>query len=620
MRKFEFLLLLGLSFAVTATDAQSLADSLRNVLQTKGKDTTYAKALAKLAAEVANSNTDSALLYNHDAATLSQELNYSVGYAITLNNYAWIYYRKGDFFQAFKYALQGLRFCDSLQLKPQLAAAYKNMGAISNSQGKYKESLSYFRKELAINQQLNDENAIGACLNNIAFSNLRDGQLDSALYYGNMALAFNKKLDNQYLIAFTLRNLADVYVQKGAFQQAINYLEGSLAIARGLKNNFIIITDLYRLGKIYKQQKNYPKAIYYFEQTIVTGRAYGVKGEVEIAFENLSQIYAQQGDFKKAFEYQSKHVALHDSLNHEENKKQIEQLQAQFNSEKKEVEIAQLKKSAQQQRITNFLLGGIILLLLVLMFNFLQRYRFRKQANAKLEEQKQQLEQTSLLKDKIFSILSHDLRSPISALTGTLYLMDNKLLSAEEFETVKAQLGRQLGTVTATLDNLLLWSQNQMDGQSLPKKDELIAKAVVQESINLLSPVAAYKTIKIENQIPAYFRLMADKQHIDIVLRNLISNAIKFTPADGKITISAKTSGNQITICVTDTGVGMSTEQIQQLFHVKTHFTTYGTMNEKGTGLGLLLCKEFVEKNDGKLFVESEPGKGSSFCFTLPSV
>jgi signal transduction histidine kinase len=205
------------------------------------------------------------------------------------------------------------------------------------------------------------------------------------------------------------------------------------------------------------------------------------------------------------------------------------------------------------------------------------------------------LTQTNAIKDKLFAIIGHDLRSPINSLKGLMELLENQNISPEEFMRISHKLKNGVEYVHFTLNNLLVWANNQLQGQqSNPKNIDLYKLAT--ENINLLGEIAQAKTIALHNNFSQNLQVWADTDQINLVLRNLISNAIKFTQEGGTVSLTSERTADYWEMAVSDTGIGMSKEDLDKLFNKVTHFSTYGTRGEKGTGLGLLLCQEMIEK------------------------
>lgn len=615
-----------LAFLVQASFAQSKrADSLSQLLTVVGQDTVHVQRLNWLAEELSDKRADSSLIRARQALVLAERLQYMRGKGAALNNISWAYYRKGDFSKAFDFALQGLRLNDSLQDLPQMAVSYRNVGAVFNSQKKYKESIEYFHRELNIYRQLNDQEAVGRCLNNIAYSSHVGKLRDSALIYGYAALEHTTQLNAKYLMSFALRTLGDIYFEDGELDRAIEYFTASVAAAKESNSSFIIETALYRLGRAYQAKKEWRKTLPIFEEALTVAERLGAKGEQAIIYRLMALSYEKLGDYRHAYRSQSAAAQLNDTLYEEKSRARFAQMQVEFDTEKKEAVIKLLKKEDElqkqkikEQRIYSFLLFLAVLLVMAFWLISWRRNKIVRGLNEQLLAQKQAIQQASFQKDKLFSILSHDLRLPIASLTTVLNIVEKQGMSEEAFSKIKHALHKQIGSLNETLDNLLLWSRNQMEGVANVNKTKVNLYDIIETNRNMLLTVATQKKILIHNEAPSSTMVWADAQHMDIVIRNLLLNALKFTHEGGCVTIGATDTETTVTISVTDTGVGLSNEQLAKLFHLNTHFTTTGTRNEKGAGLGLLLCKEFLEANNGTLSVSSEPGNGSVFSFTLP--
>ncbi|BAX82141.1 PAS domain-containing sensor histidine kinase [Labilibaculum antarcticum] len=243
----------------------------------------------------------------------------------------------------------------------------------------------------------------------------------------------------------------------------------------------------------------------------------------------------------------------------------------------------------------------------------------RKSSEQALQESEKQLIELNATKDKLFSIIAHDLRAPFSSILGFSELLIEDAKDIDELET--EEYLRLINTTTkdtlVLLDNLLNWAKSQT-GQIIFDPQKLILSSIIEETIKNSNSTAKIKNISLNHIQSDEFEIDADKNMLKTVLRNLISNAIKFTKPGGRITISSIPKQSQVEISVSDNGVGINNETLTKLFEIDTNTTTKGTAEEKGSGLGLLLCKEFVEKHKGKIWAESKRGEGSIFKFTLP--
>jgi PAS domain S-box-containing protein len=242
-----------------------------------------------------------------------------------------------------------------------------------------------------------------------------------------------------------------------------------------------------------------------------------------------------------------------------------------------------------------------------------------KRSQAILEQSELSLRDANATKDKFFSIIAHDLKNPFNAIMGFSNLLYEDFDDFSESDKRKfiKNIWDAAESTYKLLENLLQWSRAQA-GKISYQPEVVELSNIANENVAVIKPHAEGKRIKLSSDVSFNTEVFADSNMIHTVIRNLVSNAIKFTPKDGKVTISSTAAGNFERICITDTGVGISKDNIAKLFKIDEQFKTDGTDNEKGTGLGLILCKEFVEKNGGEIWAESEIGKGSRFCFTVP--
>lgn len=235
-----------------------------------------------------------------------------------------------------------------------------------------------------------------------------------------------------------------------------------------------------------------------------------------------------------------------------------------------------------------------------------------KSANQKLNE-------INATKDKFFSVIGHDLRSPFASIIALSGLL-GELVKEKDYDGIEeysALIEQSSKRAMDLLTNLLEWARSQTGRiEFKPEKTKLVH--LIEETARMFDQIAKQKNISIKRMLPEDHEIFADKHMVSTVMRNLISNALKFTRPGGEVSISARSEKDEIVITVSDNGVGIDSQRIENLFHIEYSASTYGTANEKGTGLGLTLCKEFIEKHGGRIWVESEEGKGSVFSFSIP--
>ena len=245
----------------------------------------------------------------------------------------------------------------------------------------------------------------------------------------------------------------------------------------------------------------------------------------------------------------------------------------------------------------------------------------RKQAEQEIKQKNEELLKLNFEKDKFFSIIAHDLRSPFTSFLGLTHIMAEELpgLTMEEIQKFSVHMRDSATNLFRLLENLLEWSR--MEQGLIPFNPKIVQLfSIIDESAAMVVEPAKSKGIELTCDIPPDLQVFADTNILQTVIRNLVSNAVKFTPKGGKVTIAAKSApDHSVEISVIDTGIGMNPEMVDDLFRIDVQTNRRGTENEPSTGLGLILCKDFVEKHGGKIWVESEEGKGSAFYFTLPN-
>ncbi|RLD59419.1 MAG: PAS domain-containing sensor histidine kinase, partial [Bacteroidetes bacterium] len=243
----------------------------------------------------------------------------------------------------------------------------------------------------------------------------------------------------------------------------------------------------------------------------------------------------------------------------------------------------------------------------------------QKETQQELKSAKKQAEELSATKDKFFSIIAHDLKNPFNTILGfsDLLLSSHTNIDDKKRELYIKSVYESAKNAYTLLENLLLWARSQR-GTIQFNPEQILLKTLFQDIINLHQKTAMKKEISLNYFLTDDINVKADKNMLTSILNNLITNALKFTNIKGKVNLSAVLSENDIKITIEDNGVGMDEETKNKIFDLSTNQSTEGTAGEMGTGLGLVLCKEFVEKHNGKIWIESELGKGSRFIFTLP--
>lgn len=537
--------------------------------------------------------------------------------AYTLNNIAVIYDGKKDYIQAMDYYLQSLELKQESKDKKSIAQTLSNIGVLYLRKNYPEKCIEYQLKAIPMFEEVHEKIGLIAAL--LPMVNAYDSlhNLPKAIEAGKKAFALSQQVGAPKLSEQASRYLSELYEKQKDYKKAYYYLSLRNSYYDSLTNEEKV-RDFERMKSGYELEKKDLE-----NQTLLKDKK--IREAENAALAKDQQVKIAQLQLAEL------------SLSKEEELRQMEKIQFDRKLEAEAAEKIQLRKDKQlqttelklketiigQQRLWGILIGLIVLLLGVLSMVFYKNNQQKKKDNALLNAQKEAIEQQNMrleelnaIKDKLFSIISHDFRSPLHSLQGIVELMHTETLSAEETKRILPQLSERLGITLHLLENLLHWAKNQMKGMTV-NATTFDIKPVVEESVRLVQIQLAKKQIELQNQLHA-MPVHADREMINLVIRNLVSNAVKFTKPRGQITIQAQPIDRYVHISVQDTGLGIAQENLERLFTAAATFTTPGTANEKGTGLGLNLCKDFVVKNGGDIWVESEPGKGTKFTFTIP--
>ncbi|MCE2996269.1 MAG: ATP-binding protein [Cyclobacteriaceae bacterium] len=604
-------------------------DSLVLLAQQARPDTTKVRLLNKAAVALRETDSNLALQYAEEARVLAISLSDQQGIGEVLSNLGWIYYRKGIYSKALEYTTNAMAINKALNIQSEMAACLNTIGAIQFEQDNFKEAIASFKQGYTLAKKANHRVNMSRCLNNIAFSFLQLKMFDSARFYVNRSV--REHVNDDFRLAFSDRILGDIFYEEGKYTEALKSYQIALESAIGQNNNFLQASTLYRIGRTYLRLRNTDKALKVLNQNLFLSSRFGFKSEHETTLQLMAETFAMRKDFANAYEFQNRYLALHDSLLEQRGGERINLLEAQYKLGLKNTQIDFLtkdtrykEKEIRMQRIGIYIAIvwlACMLLLIIVLFRTNRRARaanrLLKEKNELIEQQTEQLRNLNATKDKLFAIIGHDLRGPLNSLRGMIDLLSKSIITQEEFIGYSEKIKNNVDFVYSDLENLLSWAQTQQKGiQTIFTQVNL--KKVVDEKINLSQVNLDTKKLQVNVEVNPEMEVVADKNQLDLILRNLITNAIKFSYASGIIVIEAKPEpDNYIRVSITDTGIGMDPTEVEKIIHSNLHFSKPGTQNEKGMGLGLLLVKEFVELNQGKLNIQSKPGQGSTFSFTL---
>lgn len=462
-------------------------------------------------------------------------------------------------------------------------------------------------------------------------------EYDSALVFADKGLALFKTFNDSIGTSILLSRKAKVYFFLGQYEKSNFYNRRGMLLDRLLGNRRALGIAYYQAARNTFSLNQPDSAIYFLKQSIPLNQSLD-NFPVLIGIHTLyAEIHLKKEKPLLAVEQLKLANQYKDSLYNIEKAGQVQEMQSLYELESKNKTIRQLgnknalqEQHARNQRLLTALQWIAIILLAALILVLVRLRRIQSRTNAELysknkaiglqkeeiQEQARSLQHLNQLKSKLFSVIGHDLRGPIASLHSLLEMLTSNHLTAEEFVMFSGKLKSNLGVTQRTLENLLSWSLSQMEGIRT-EQTVVDIKTVTEEACRLLEELAAAKNITLENTITEPTEVLADPDQLQVILRNLLHNAIKFSKTNKSVMISAACDTTHCQLKIKDSGIGMTQDEIT-LITGSEHFTKVGTQQEKGTGLGLLLCKEFIDRNGGTLSIESNVGEGTEIAITLP--
>jgi len=640
-------------------------DSLKYILNNTVDNSSKAKILVQLAKEIVDIDKKQAIKYYMEASELETESSEKGEIYNSIGLYNW---QLGNFKEAIKNYNKSFQIFKALNDSTWLGILYNNLGSINWGIGNSNIALECYQAGLKIREKIDDKNGVALILNNIGLIYQDWEQFDKALTLFKEALEIALSINRYVTIAYSYANIGKCYENDEDFDNALKYYKkGYNSLQKETPNSRTVTMFLANIGDTYLKMRNYDNAYFYYKKSLASARKINNLNRIAIseyklgnfyyevnkidsaklytiksykaAVENnyssikedvfflLAKIEEELGNTSKALKYFKEAVAIKDSTFNKEKIAKFTELQIKYSLEKKSQENAILKKNNEiqlltinkQENIRNILitLGAFLVIISVLI------YRSRnsiKSINKKLKQSGKELIELNKDKDKFFSIISHDLKNPLGIIMSTSELLENEYNNLDDEEKLEliSILRDSSENINILLESLLNWARIKM-GRMEMNYEEINLFKLVEDNINLYKHYSDKKGIILKNNIPKELIVLSDFNMINLIIRNLLTNAIKFTNKGGIIDITSKSEEDKHYIIITDTGIGMSKDDINKLFRLDVHHSSVGTNKEGGTGLGLILCKELVEKHSGKIWVESEPKKGSKFIFTLPT-
>jgi two-component system, sensor histidine kinase and response regulator len=564
-----------------------------------------------------------------------------------------------------KYYPEAIRLANQLQDHELEAQNLNRLGVYYRNMNLQEEALKLYEEALEISTKNNNAIQIGHSLNNIGQIYFYREMFDEALEYYQTAESNFIKVGNKEGLAYNYTGMSPVLGALGRNKEALDVINKAINIREEQGNERQLLVSKFNRSVLLMSMKEYDNV----EEDLINLYHYGIsydKIRAIHALEKLVELNLAKGNAAKAISFADEAKALHEKRPNSESMIEIYEMMYQLffdmgdtAESKKYLSLLEQEKSIlSAERIKNYLAGLTIkkqkdeiaalsrenelmqanqnfkmyisfalLMLAFSLFIALSIYyrsykkeglniRKLKEKQLQIENQSAELNRLNIEKDKIFSILAHDLKAPLDSLWGMVKLMNEDNLNQEEFESYLPILTQNLGSNSMLLENILIWSRSQMRGMN-SQFSKFNLYQLIEQNTTFLYGSGYYKGQVLENYIPKSIEIEADKTMLEIVIRNLLTNALKFTNQNDKVTIAIEEEDRFYTVSISDQGVGMTEAGLSRIFGSDFYSTT-GTHQEKGTGLGLLISKELVKKNRGEIWAKSQIGSGSTFCFTLP--
>jgi len=551
------------------------------------------------------------------------------------------YLSEGKLNLALQCYLEAFHLSEQLHDQMLYAETSSHLGSLYLQIGQYDKALEYDKKALQYRDNLNNPEGLAKSYNNIGnvFYNLK--KPDSALYYFNQSLAECRNTHYKKGMVKALNNIGSLYSEKGQDARAVPFLDTAFRLSNQAGYGFGIASSAVNLANSYKSTRQLTKAIHFYLLGLSTLGNTDYNEMLGKIYKGLFECYDSIGDYHSALHY---HIALLDTekkLLNVETARQLAELNISFDLERKEKDYQVLRtdnelKESLIKRKTIFIWLIVIALgfTIVLCLNVYNRLYAKKKAHRQLEvlnrtvtdqnsalaSLNRELEQANQEKDKLFSIISHELRNPLYWFQNLSEVLSKKFreMPADKVQKSLSALDESAKNAFHLMDNLLQWSRSKLN-RIHPKKGEYALRPLISDTVDMYQTILRYKEIEFHNAIPESSTVYADADLLSCVIRNLLSNAIKYTPSGGTISIEQYHTEDEVTVIVKDSGAGIPGSDVNCIFS-EAVVSMAGLMQEKGSGIGLKLCKDFVELNGGAIWAHSIPDACTQFFFTVPAV
>lgn len=548
--------------------------------------------------------------YALQASELVRKKDNQEPYATALNRIGSAFWSLGKLDSALIFQDKALRISQSGQFKQLEARTLGSLGNIYAAGSQSYDALYYYKLALKKFTALGVANRQFAMFNNIGKEYRDRGELDSATYYLDQA---GKMLHPEFAFMepIFLFNLADLTLEKGELDKADSILNACQRSATKYGASRALIRVDQMRAEILLQKEKYTRAHNFAQSAYNAAVKTQVKDLVSICAVTMSKAEQGLGSTRLAYRYLNEHMKLKDSL--ENSRIMMQLIVGKYAKEQQAIDRLEQKNDLLESRATfrrtlNIILTVLMILIVLYAYSLYQRRVQAKHQNEKLSE-------LNDFKTKLFAVVAHDLRAPVYNLETLITIFEEEVSPKHPFYPGLQNAKERVQTLKELLNNLFNWAKDDLEDNSV-KTEGFVLLPLLEEVFHSIHTLYNKKDIQLVNEVVPAAMVCADDRLLTIIMRNLLTNAIKFSPQASKVYVNSVEKGQSIEISIKDEGVGMNDRQLSKLF---THDTvhTLGTEGEVGSGLGLVLCKDFVERMQGSIRVESQVGKGTTFTIVL---
>ncbi|MFP4059485.1 MAG: ATP-binding protein [Bacteroidales bacterium] len=536
-----------------------------------------------------------------------------------------------------KSAIENLESIGSMENYPEvlnnLAVLYMELGVDSLA-------IQYFQKSVDVARETERLLILGIGLTNLARFDMQYGCYESARDNIMEALRLVEDRNLGAIKSSVMSSYGQYQMELANSNEAKSIFTEAFEIAKKNKDINDAAYSAINLAELFLNENELDSSLFFAEYVYNISQKNDLLPEIIKSSRIIGKIHERKNNLQLALQYykmlDSMSIAYQDSLNvnnnrnfgyrYELQRKETENKMLQNDAKLNQLELEKRNEKIKKQRVILLFSVFIVLASIIMIIIFTRQARAKSKINHLLQEKNaeitianKKLKEENEFKTKLFSIVSHDVRSPVLSLYQLLKLIASGKLSREEMDQVMAELSEKTSHTINLIDNILMWTRQQISG-NIPELKDFDISLLIEDSIAQFRFSADKNKIHLQNNVPPGIHVHADPNTASLVLRNLISNALKFTQSGGSVTLASHEMDKKWVFTVTDTGQGIKEEDKNKILDTETLLTSRGARGEKGTGLGLLLCKRFIEQNNGNIWFESDVGKGSCFYFTFSKV